>query len=138
MPSITAARARAILDAIDTDADAGAGAAYINVYNGTMPTNLDTALSGNTLLAELTMTTPNPFGAATGSGPATLTAAAITNDSSANATGTPTFARIFDSDNNPILQVTAGVGSGELNFATSITSGQPVQINSLVIGMSVV
>lgn len=137
MPSITGARARAQLDAITTALDAGAGAAIMRTYSGSVPANLDTALSGQTVLSENTMTTPNPFGSATGSTPASMSAAAISNDTSANASGTPTFCRFFDSDLNPVLQLSAGVGSGEVNFLTAITAGQPVQVTSITVNQPV-
>lgn len=134
MASLTNAAVLAVLDQIDTDLGANA---LIRVYDGTVPTNADTALSGNTLLAELTMDATNAFGAATDAAPGgTMTANAITDDSSADATGTPTFARLLTSGASVVAQVTAGVGSGELDFTTSITSGQPVQISSLVITMA--
>jgi hypothetical protein len=58
----------------------------LRIYSGTAPANADGALSGNTLLAQLTLGA-TAFGAAA-SGVAT--ANAITDDTSADATGTPT------------------------------------------------
>jgi len=134
MAFISNARAISILDGIDTALGTNA---VISVYDGTPPVTLDTALSGNTLLAELTMDATNAFGAATDANPgATMTANAIANDASANATGTPTFARLATSGATDVLQVTAGVGSGELNFLTSITATQPVAISSLTLTMA--
>ena len=125
---VTNAKVLAILDQIDTDLGASA---KINIYDGTAPINLDTALSGNTLLAT------NAFGAAVDTTPGgSLTANTITDDSAADATGTPTFARLTTSGDVAVAQVSAAVGSGELNFLTSITSGQPVQITSLVITLA--
>lgn len=131
---VTNAKVLAILDQIDTDLGASA---KINIYDGTAPINLDTALSGNTLLATLTMDATNAFGAAVDTTPGgSLTANTITDDSAADATGTPTFARLTTSGDVAVAQVSAAVGSGELNFLTSITSGQPVQITSLVITLA--
>jgi hypothetical protein len=137
MARISNARVLAILDAIDTDANAGAGAAIIRVYasTGTPPLTLDDAVNG-TLLGTLTMSDP-AFGAAADTTPGgSLTAAAIANDTSADATGTPDYARILDSDLNPIMQVSCGVGGGELNFLTSIVATQPIQISSFVVTLA--
>lgn len=110
----------------DVADDAGTSA-YIRVYNGTRPANVGTALSGNTLLAEL-RGNASQFGTVSNG---VLTVSAITNDSSADATGTPTFARIFKSDGTTaVFDCSAGVGSGDLNFTTSFTSGQVVSISS--------
>lgn len=139
MVSITNAFARQTLDALDDLANAGAGAAVLRTYDGTPPANIDAALSGNNLLAENTMATPSAFGAAAddaGNNRASLTAGSIADDASGNASGTPTFCRIFDSDSNAVAQLTAGVGSGEVNFGAAIVAGQPVQITSIVIYMN--
>ena len=136
MAFITNARAISILDAIDT---AIGTSGLVKVYDATggVPATLDTALTSQVLLAELTLDATNAFGAATDANPgATMTANAVTNDASANATGTPAFARIQTSGATDVLQVTAAVGSGELNFTTSITSGQPVAISSFVLTMA--
>lgn len=135
MVSISNSFAQSILTSLAALADAGASGAVLRVYNGTMPVNLDTALSGNTLLAQLTMST-TAFNAPTDANPgATMSAAAITDDSSADASGTPTFCRILDSNLNPVMQLTAAVGSGEVNFGAAIVAGQPVQITSLTVNM---
>lgn len=106
--------------------DVGANA-YIRVYNGTRPETVGTALSGNTLLAELRGNASQFGTVASGA----LTMSTETIDSSADATGTPTFARIFKSDGTTaVFDCSAAVGSGDLNFLTSITAGQPVDITS--------
>jgi hypothetical protein len=113
-----------VLNAID----AGAGAGTVKVYSGTVPANVGTAITDQTLLATLTLS--DPCGSVSNG---VLTFSAITEDSSGDANGTPTFARIADSAGNNVAQVTAGVGSGELNFGAAIVAGQPVQISSFVI-----
>lgn len=113
----------------DVVTDVGTSA-KIRVYNGTRPTNVGTALSGNTLLAELTGNV-SQFGTVTNG---VLTVSAITDDASADASGTPTFARIFKSDGTTaIFDCSAAVGSGDLNFTTAFTAGQVVSITSFVI-----
>lgn len=97
-------------------------------YNGTRPSNADTALSGNTLLFEATCGTP-----AFGSPSAGLaTANAITQDSSADATGTCTFVRVFKADGTTVLEdLEVGTTGCNVNLSsTSIVSGQPVSISS--------
>ena len=113
------------MDAVDTACGA---TATIRVYDGTRPTDPDTALSGNTLLAELACS--NPVFGASSSG--VITADTITDDSSADNTGTPTWATIHDGTNR-IVDFSAGVGSGDLNFSASITAGATVSISSLTI-----
>jgi hypothetical protein len=128
MPSYTTTvrsnRMTQVLNAID----AGAGAGTVKVYSGTVPANVGTAITDQTLLATLTLS--DPCGSVSNG---VLTFSAITEDSSGDANGTPTFARLADSDGNNVAQVTAGVGSGNLNFGAAIVAGQPVQISSFVI-----
>ncbi len=71
----------------------------IRAYSGTPPANANTALSGQTLLAELSFGA-TAFGAAS-SGVAT--ANAITPDSSADVTGSPSFIRVFESDGSTVV-----------------------------------
>lgn len=136
MASISNARAQAELLGIKTDLDSGGGAAIIRVYGGTPPANLDTTHS-ETLLAELTMSDPSFADPVDATGSATMTANAISNDSSANATGTPTFARLFESTGTTAyLQVSAAIGSGEMNFTAGTVAGAPVSVTSLVLTRS--
>jgi hypothetical protein len=91
----------------------------LRIYSGTAPTDADTALAGNTLLAELTLGA-TAFGAAA-SGVAS--ANPITADTSADATGTPTFFRLFTSGGALVFQGTAGASGQELNLS-GLSSGQ--------------
>jgi hypothetical protein len=101
--------------------------AVIRVYSGTRPATVGTVLSSNTLLAQLTGNA-SQFGTVSSG---VLTVSAITDDSSADASGTPTFARVFKSDGTTaVFDCSAGVGSGDLNFATALTAGQVVSITS--------
>ncbi len=133
---ITNAVAKAMLDTLDDQANAGT-AAVINIYDSTVPADADTALGAQVLLAQLTMSAI-AFGAAADANPnATLTAAAITDDSSANATGTATFFRVLtQAAGTTICQGTVGTSSADLVLNTvSITSGSTVSITSFVITM---
>ena len=106
----------------------------LRIYSGTAPTNADTALSGNTVLAELTLGA-TAFAAASAG---VATANAITGDTSADATGTPTFFRLFQSNGTTVVyQGTAGASGQELNL-TGLSSGQiiaggTVNVSSLTI-----
>ena len=114
--------------------------ATLVIYSGTPPALVDTALSGNTVLAQLAMRTPGGGGAFDGAADATPGATAdagtITDDSSADATGTATFFRILDRDNTPVIQGAVSTSGAELNLtSTSIQSGATVEITSLSVTM---
>ena len=133
---ITNAVAQAMLNTFDDQANAGT-AAVINIYDSTVPADADTAIGAQVLLAQLTMDA-TAFGAAADANPnATITAAAITDDSSANATGTATFFRVLTQDaGTTICQGTVGTATSDLILnTTSITSGSNVSITSFVITM---
>lgn len=114
--------------------DAGSGPGVLRIYGsgtGGVPTAADAALTDQPLLAELTLSDP-AFGAAADINPgARATAAAITGDTSANATGTATFFRALDSDNNVIIQGNVGESAAELILNTvAIVEGVEVNITS--------
>lgn len=115
------------LDEITAKIDAGTGAGKLRIYDGTRPATGGTA---TTLLAELTLNDPSFPAAASGQ----MTANAITDDSSADATGTATWFRIVDSDNNFVLDGDVGTSGSDLNLnSTSITAGVTVEVTSLVL-----
>jgi hypothetical protein len=125
--AITTALRNAALDAIDDAANAGAGAALLRIYDGTRPASGGTA---TTLLAELTASDPM-FGAASSG---VLTASAITDDSSANATGTATWFRVVDSDSNWVIDGDVGTSGSDMNLnSTSISILQNVSVTSFVL-----
>ena len=99
----------------------------IKIYSGTQPASPDTALSGNTLLATLTFGA-TAFGAAVAG---VLTANAISSGVAA-ATGTATFARIYESDGaTPLADITVGTSGADLNLSTiSIVAGATVSVSS--------
>lgn len=126
-PKLTNAAASAAADAVVDLVDAGAGAGKIRIYSGTPPATADTALSGNTLLAELAMSDP-AFGPASNG---VATASAISNDTAADATGTATFFRVLDSNNVVIFQGTVDTASADLVVnTTSFVAGAIVSISS--------
>jgi hypothetical protein len=108
---------------------------FIRIYSGTRPTDADTALSGNTLLAQLTFGS-TAFAAATAG---TKTANAITQDTAADATGTATFARLFQSDGTTaVSDISVGTSGAELNLNTvSLVAGVAVEVTSCVMSFAV-
>lgn len=120
---VTAAR-NAHLDDINTRINAGAGAGLLRVYDGTRPATGGTA---TTLLAELTFSDPAAPAASGG----VLTFSAITQDSSANATGTATWCRIVDSTGAFVADGSVGTSGADYNLnTTSITAGVAVSCTS--------
>lgn len=126
-----------VVDAID----GGAGAGVLRIFGGTQPTNADDTHS-ETVLAELTLSDP-AFGNATDADPgATATANAISDDTSANNSGTATWFRahissaaatdggVIDGD----VSATGGGGDLELD-STSISSGATVSVTSWTVTM---
>jgi hypothetical protein len=101
----------------------------LRIYDGTQPTNPGTALSGNTLLAELALSSTAAAGASGG----VLTFSTITADSSANATGTQTWATLTTSGGTRIVDMSCGNGSGDLSLSGTITLGGSVSVTSLTI-----
>lgn len=119
------------LDTIKAAIDAGAGAGTIKIYTGTQPTSPADAITTQTLLGTLTFSDPCGTSAS-----GTLTMSAITQDSSADATGTATWARIADSTGATVcdVDVTATGGGGTLQFnTTSFVIGGPILISAFTI-----
>lgn len=138
--SISNAAAKAAVDALTLLCDGGAttnASAHIKIYSGSVPTDADTALGAQTLLAELPMSNP-AFAASTDLNPgARATAGAITDDTVADNTGTASFFRIVNrSGTTVILQgsVTATGGGGDLTLNTvSIQANALVSVTSLTV-----
>lgn len=102
----------------------------LRIYSGTQPTDPDTALSGNTLLADLALSATAAGSAASG----VLTLSSITADSSADATGTATFGSLLTSANARIVDFSVGTSGSDLNLNTvSIVSGAQVSVSSFTI-----
>lgn len=133
---LTNAVAKAMADAFTTALDAGS-AGIITIYTGTIPTDADTAIGAQTLLATLTFSASS-FGAATDGNPGGLiTAASITADSSADATGTAAWARILtQAAGTTICDVNVGTSATVMVFNTvSFTSGSNIACSSFTFTM---
>jgi len=121
----------AMLDAITT---ADGNGCILRIYDNTSPgrpASPATAVTTQVVLAELTCGTPFAGVAASG----VLTLSSITQDSSANATGTPSWFRIFKSDGTTaVADGNIALSGSDLNMSPlSITSGQPVQVTSVTL-----
>ncbi len=117
-----------IRDAID----AGAGAGTLKVYTSPMATLPSDAITTQTLLGTLTFSDPS---GATPSG-GVFTASAITQDSSADATGTAAWARIQDSTGTVVmdLDITVSGGGGAMQMnSTSVVIGGPILISAMTV-----
>lgn len=117
------------LDVVTTAIDAGAGAALIRIYDGTRPAT-GAAITTQVLLAELTMGDPSFPAASAGA----MSANAITNDASANATGTASWFRVVDSTGAFVMDGDVGTSGSDLNLnSVSITSGVTVSVSSFAL-----
>lgn len=102
----------------------------LRIYDGTRPATVDTAVSTQTLLAELTLGNP-AFGDASDG---VATAEAITKDSAANATGTAAWFRVVTSADAAMFDGTVGTTGCDLNLAsTSIVQNVEVSITSFTL-----
>jgi len=123
-----------ILTQLKTSIEAGDSAGVIDIYANVRPADASTAVVAQTLLGTLTFS--DPCGTVSGN---TLTMSAITQDSSANATGTATWARI-SSVNTAVkttvmdIDITATGGGGTMQMnTTNIIAGGPILISSFIL-----
>lgn len=120
-----------ILKAIRDLIDAGSGAGKLNIYDGSQPASANTAVSDQTLLAELTLADPCAPDPST---PGELEFSAITRDEEANATGTASWARVTDSDGNVVFDCDVGTSGASLILnTTSLVAGGPVEVTSFIL-----
>ena len=125
---VSVAVANAMVDAVTAKIDGGAGAGTVQIRTGSQPATVAAGATG-TLLGTLTLSDPS-FGAAASG---TATANAVTGDSSADATGTAGWFRVFDSSGTAVDQgdVTATGGGGDMQLdSTSIVAGGTINITS--------
>ena len=131
MTTISTAARNAAADGVVGLLDGGAGAGYIEVRDGTQPATPNDAATG-TLLATLTLSDPAFGAAATG----TATANAITDDTSADASGTATWFRGYDSTGVAVIDGSAGTSGTDLILDdAAIVAGGVVAINSWTVTM---
>jgi hypothetical protein len=133
-PYLTQAVGKAALDSIVDSLDAG-GAGTIKFYTTAQAATANTALGAQTLLATLTYTA-TAFGAATTADPSVATAASITSDSSADATGTVVWARHASGAATTIFDCSAGISSGtfDIEFNTdAFVTGATIAVSALTV-----
>lgn len=127
-------------DAVVDNLDEGTGAAVIQGRTGAQPADPDTAVTG-TLLFTLVCTDPAFGNAADNTGSARATAAAITDDSSADATGTLGYCRASATNDGatPLddhIDGEAGTSGADFNFNTlSIVAGATVSMTAWTVDM---
>ena len=123
---LAALSANAAADAIGARCNSGT----LNIYSTPQPATGDTAVSG-TLLATCTFAA-SAFGAASGG---VATAAAITKDSDADATGDAEWFRVLTTGGAPVFDGTVGVGSGfDCNVPTvSVVQHAEFSVTSMTI-----
>lgn len=111
-------------DALSDLADNG----YLRIYDGTQPATADTAITTQVLLAELRFNATAAPAASNG----VLTFNAITQDSSANNTGTASWFRALKSDGSTVLfDGAVGTSGSDMNiYTTSIVAGAIVGVSS--------
>jgi hypothetical protein len=130
---INATTRQSMANAVIAQIDAGTGPATLKFYTGTMPATPETAIGAQVLLGTLTCSDPS---ATTTAG--VITFAAITQDSSADASGTAAWARLADSAGVAVMDFdvtnTAGTGAIKIN-TTTIVSGGPIAMDSFTITM---
>lgn len=123
----------AIVDLFDDYCNAGAGAASLTIRTGAAPTATTDADTG-TLLATLPMSDP-AFGAGSAG---VITASAITDDASIDATGTAAHFRIKDSNGLVVAQGsvgTSGSGADIIFNSTSFVATGRASITALTVTM---
>lgn len=118
---------------VNIEADALAAqfnSGYLRIYDGAQPATADTAVGAQVLLAELRFNA-TAFGAAVAG---VITAAAITADSAANATGTAAWFRALKSDGTtPLMDGSVGTTASDLNLnSTAIQINAEVSVTSFV------
>lgn len=130
---INDAARNAAANAVTALLDAGAGPGYIEIRTGAQPASVITVPSG-VLLSTLVLSDP-AFGAAVGG---TASANPITDDVSADATGSAGWFRGFDSTGVAVIDgtITATGGGGDLELNDiDIVADSIVQVNSWKVTM---
>lgn len=108
---------------------------FLRIYDGTQPTNADTALGAQVLLAELGLNA-TAFAAASGG---SKTANAIASDTSANASGTATWGSlVLSSGTTRVMDFEVGTSGANLNLnSVAISAGATVSVSSFVVSQAV-
>lgn len=126
-PSTTVASRNLALNAAFDVLNSG----FLDIYDGTQPASADTAITSQVKLAHLTLSA-TAFAAASS---ASKTANTITADSSADATGTATWYRLYQSNGTTaVMDGSVGTSGANLNLNTvSIVAGASVAVSSFTV-----
>lgn len=122
----------AVVDYIDS----GTGFGYVEIRTGAIPANVEAAATG-TLLASITLQDP-AFGSASDQNPGAQAAiAGSPSDTSANASGTAGYFRVYTSaGTNGVIQGTCGTAASDMNLNdVTFQAGGTVTITSYTITM---
>lgn len=105
------------------------------IYSGTQPTNPDTALSGNTALATFTFASTACGSATHVSSTEQVSGSFSASTVTASATGTATFARMYESNGTTVVgDFSVGTTGSDINLnSVSITSGGNVTLTSFAL-----
>jgi transcriptional regulator of nitric oxide reductase len=102
----------------------------LRIYDLVQPTDADTAIVGQTVLADLTLNATAFAAASSGS----KAANAITSDSSADATGTATWGSLLTSGSVRKLDFSAGTSGANLNLnSVAISALAAVAVSAFTI-----
>lgn len=132
---ISTASRNAACNAVVDLIDGGATAGHIEIRSGTQPADPQAAVSG-TLLATIPLNDPAFGNASAGVATAATSPTAMT-DSSADASGTATWFRVFDSNNVAILDGSCGPDNTyDMTLSNvAIGAGQSVTVTSWTVTM---
>lgn len=126
-PHYKASTRNAMLDAI-TAAIGASG--LLRIYDGTQPTNADTALGAQNVLSEHALSA-TAFAAAVAG---VATANAIADDTSANAAGTATWFSLLTSAGVRVVDGSVGTSGADLNLnSVTFTVGALISISALTL-----
>lgn len=118
-------------DIVDAQADVICTAldnGYLRIYDGSQPATAGTAITTQTMLAELRFAATAEASVVDG----LITFAALTAEDSAPAGGTPTWFRAFKSDGTSVV-LDGSVGTSDANLvlgSSTISAGQTVSVSS--------
>ena len=115
-------------------ATAAGATAWLQIWGdeGSIPATPDATPVSSVLLASLAMS--NPIDTTNAAG--VLTMDTITDDTTAEASGTPQFARIATTETgvtSGVIMMSAGVAGGDLSFDAAIVAGGTVSVTALTI-----
>lgn len=117
-------------DAVDAITALIGASGLLRIYDGSQPTDPDTGLGGQTMLAELALSA-TAFAAASGG---SATANTITDDSDANATGTAAWFSFTTSGGGRIFEGSVDTAGANINFnSVAFQSGATVAVSSFTL-----